>query len=82
MTAVRFKQYKVKKSGLRGAVVSMPPAQMEAMGVVPGDMLSFYTGVMNGKPVVIIANMDSSVITDAYDSVQGKDLAKYMEARR
>ncbi len=82
MTAVRFKQYQIKRNGLKGTAISMPKKQLEMMGLGIGDTIGFYTGVMNGLPVVIMANTDAPIIMEGSDSHQGKDLAKYMEANR
>lgn len=81
MTAVRFKQYKVKKSGLRGAVIGLPPAQLETMGLGVGDTVSFYTGTMNGLPIVIMANASLPVLSDDPVSGQGRELREYMEGK-
>jgi len=82
VTAVRFKQYKVKKSGLRGAVIGLPPAQLETMGLGVGDTVSFYTGTMNGLPIVIMANASLPVLSDDPVSGQGRELREYMEAQK
>ncbi len=83
MNAIRIRKYKLTNRGTRGLSVMVPRIQAQDMGVSAGDELSMYKAVLDGKPIILLANSDEAVLDFNREfSMQGRELAGFIASAR